>query len=75
MLWWNGEGAARVLAHDSYALLMERAMGEASLVEMARNGRDDQASCILCAVAMTLHAPRNVRHSRQSFPYRVGSRR
>jgi streptomycin 6-kinase len=58
MLWWNGEGAARVLAHDGDALLMERAMGEDSLVEMARNGRDDQASRILCAVAMTLHTPR-----------------
>jgi streptomycin 6-kinase len=59
MVWWNGEGAARVLAHDGDALLMERAIGEASLVEMARNGRDDQASRILCAVAAKLHAPRD----------------
>ncbi len=58
MVWWNGEGAARVLAHDGDALLMECASGEASLVEMARNGRDDQASRILCAVAKTLHAPK-----------------
>jgi streptomycin 6-kinase len=59
MVWWNGEGAARVLAHDGDALLMERAIGEASLVEMARNGRDDQASRILCAVATKLHTPRD----------------
>jgi streptomycin 6-kinase len=59
MVWWNGKGAARVLAHDGDAILMERAIGEASLIEMARNCRDDQASRILCAVAMNLHAPRD----------------
>src|SRR5262245_26962606 len=59
MVWWNGEGAARVLAHDGAALLMERAIGENSLVEMARNGRDDQASRILCEVAARLHAPKD----------------
>lgn len=59
MVWWDGNGAARVLAHDGDAILMERAIGEASLVEMARHGRDDQASRILCAVAMNLHAPRD----------------
>jgi streptomycin 6-kinase len=59
MIWWNGEGAARVLAHEANALLMERAIGDASLVEMASNGRDDQASRILCAVATILHLPRD----------------
>ncbi|WP_119459047.1 aminoglycoside phosphotransferase family protein [Rhodospirillaceae bacterium SYSU D60014] len=58
MAWWRGEGAARVLAHEGDALLMERAMGESSLAEMARNGRDDEASRIICAVAAKLHAPR-----------------
>jgi streptomycin 6-kinase len=58
MVWWNGEGAARVLAHDGGALFMERAIGEQSLVEMARNGLDDQASRILCEVAAKLHAPK-----------------
>lgn len=58
MVWWNGDGAVRVLAHDGDALLMERAMGNASLEEMARNGRDDDASRIICAVAARLHAPR-----------------
>ncbi|MBO0860121.1 MAG: 3'-kinase [Chloracidobacterium sp.] len=59
MVWWNGEGAARVLAHDHDALLMERAIGADSLVEMARNGHDDQASRILCEVAAKLHAPKD----------------
>ena len=51
MIWWGGDGAARVLAHAGDALLMERAMGERSLVEMAQNDRDDEASRIICAVA------------------------
>lgn len=59
MVWWNGEGATRVLAHDDNALLLERALGKESLVEMARNGRDDQASRILCEVAAKLHATRD----------------
>jgi streptomycin 6-kinase len=60
MVWWNGEGAVRVLEHEGNALLMERAIGDASLVEMARNGLDDQASRIMCAVATTLHMPRDL---------------
>jgi streptomycin 6-kinase len=56
--WWGGDGAARVLAQDGAALLLERATGKGSLVEMARGGRDDEASRILCAVAARLHAPR-----------------
>ena len=27
MVWWDGQGAARVLAHDEDALLLERAQG------------------------------------------------
>jgi streptomycin 6-kinase len=58
MEWWDGDGAARVLARDGDALLLERAEGAASLADMARNGRDDEASRVLCAVAARLHAPR-----------------
>jgi len=58
MMWWDGEGAARVLAHDNDALVLERAMGERSLEEMAQNGLDDEASRIICSVAAKLHAPR-----------------
>lgn len=58
MEWWDGDGAARVLARDSVALLLERATGSASLADMARSGRDDEACRILCAAAAKLHAPR-----------------
>jgi streptomycin 6-kinase len=60
MVWWDGEGAARVLAHEGDALLMERAQGESSLDKWAENGRDDEATRILCAAAAKLHAPRDV---------------
>lgn len=61
MAWWNGDGATRVLALDGDALLLERAMGTASLADMARNGRDDEASRIICAVVARLHAKRDGR--------------
>lgn len=59
MEWWGGDGAARVLARDGDALLMERATGSASLSDMARHGQDDEACHILCATAARLHAPRS----------------
>ncbi|MBK4214454.1 APH(6) family putative aminoglycoside O-phosphotransferase [Paracoccus caeni] len=58
MAWWNGDGAARVLALEDEALLLERATGPESLADMARKGRDDQATRILCEVAARLHRPR-----------------
>jgi streptomycin 6-kinase len=58
MIWWAGDGAARVLAHDGNALLLERVLGSASLVEMAHSGQDEEASRVLCGVAARLHAPR-----------------
>ncbi len=58
MAWWNGDGAARVLAREGDALLLERAMGAGSLAAMAADGRDDEATLILCRVAKGLHMPR-----------------
>lgn len=58
MSWWNGDGAARVLQRDSDAILLERAEGERSLAELARNGQDDEASRIVCGVIARLHVPR-----------------
>ncbi|MFJ3448280.1 aminoglycoside phosphotransferase family protein [Pseudomonas sichuanensis] len=58
MAWWGGAGAAPVLAHDGEALLMVRAQGSASLLQMVAGGQDDEATRILCAVAGRLHAPR-----------------
>lgn len=56
--WWDGQGAARVLAVDGDALLLERAEGTRSLADYARNGRDDEATQIICDVVAELHAPR-----------------
>jgi len=58
MDWWGGLGAVRVLAREGDALLMERASGPRSLAAMARDGRDDEATTIMCEVAAGLHAPR-----------------
>ena len=58
MEWWGGDGAARVLARDGDAILLERATGSRSLSDMARNGEDDEATRILVGVADSLHAPR-----------------
>jgi streptomycin 6-kinase len=58
MQWWGGQGAARVLARQGEALLLERAMGPGSLAEMSRTGRDDEAIRILCAAGARLHAAR-----------------
>jgi streptomycin 6-kinase len=59
MTWWDGAGAARVLAHDGDAVLLERATGHRSLKDVVHDGADDEASRILCDVAARLHAPRN----------------
>jgi streptomycin 6-kinase len=58
MFWWAGDGAAPVLAHEGDALLLARLQGPRSLAAMAREGRDAEASRILCAVADRLHAER-----------------
>ena len=60
MVWWNGVGAARVLEHRDDAILLERATGNHSLAEMAKNGRDDEASHIICKAVAGLHAQRGV---------------
>lgn len=58
MQWWDGDGAAYVYAREDDAVLLERAMGKRSLLAMAMNGEDDEASHILCQTAARLHAPR-----------------
>jgi streptomycin 6-kinase len=60
MRWWDGRGAAPVLAHDETAIVMERADGGASLVDLVRDGRDDEASRIICGVLAQLHAVNDV---------------
>ena len=57
--WWAGQGAVRVLARTGAATLMERARNQGSLAELARDGRDDEASRIICATVASLHAVRS----------------
>ncbi len=61
MAWWGGRGAARVLAREGEALLLERATGPGRLVDMAHAGpdADDAALRILCLAGAGLHAPRD----------------
>ena len=58
MRWWNGEGAASVLAWADDALMLERARRQNTLAELVRSARDDEASAIICAVVQKLHAHR-----------------
>ena len=57
MIWWGGVGAARVIEYSDDAILLERATGDRSLVDMVKHGADDEASRIICNVVATLHAP------------------
>lgn len=56
MAWWNGDGAAQVLAKSDNAIVMERAEGTQSLMQMALHGNDDEASRIACGTIACLHA-------------------
>ena len=58
MDWYAGCGAAKVLAYDGPALLLERLVGQRDLSTMARSGQDDEATEIICSVVARLHAPR-----------------
>jgi streptomycin 6-kinase len=58
MEWFAGHGAAFTLAHEQEALLMERATGWRSLVQMARGGYDREATQAICGVVRRLHASR-----------------
>ncbi|MFR0688401.1 aminoglycoside phosphotransferase family protein [Enterobacterales bacterium AE_CKDN230030158-1A_HGKHYDSX7] len=55
MIWWDGAGAAQVYAYDGDVILMERAEGERSLMHMALQGKDDDASRIVCDAVRRLH--------------------
>jgi streptomycin 6-kinase len=60
--YWNGGGAARLLARsdNGEAMLIERATGRRSLAAMARSGAagDDAATVILCDAIAALQKPR-----------------
>jgi len=71
LAWWEGEGAARLLEQEGAAILLERALGGRSLSAYAREGRDDEATVILCSTIAALHAPR-VKPPPELVPLPVG---
>ena len=58
MVWWQGQGAARVFAVDDKTLLLERATGARSLLAMSQGEQDVEATRVLCDVIAELHASR-----------------
>lgn len=58
LAWYGGHGAAKVFGVAPDAVLMEWLDGE-SLGDVARSGRDDIATGILCDVVERLHARRD----------------
>lgn len=58
MAWWDGDGAAPVLAHEGEALLLLRATGADDLPTLSRSGADDRALQVLCEAVARLHRPR-----------------
>ena len=58
MVYWGGEGAAKVLKGDGKAQLLEWVADDISLTAMAEGDQDTEATTILCAVAAALHTPR-----------------
>lgn len=56
--WWDGRGAAPVLAAEGDVLVLARATGARSLESLAASGPDgdDEATRILCRAALRLHA-------------------
>ncbi len=56
--WWAGVGAARVMAREGQAILIEKATGPMCLGRMSREGGDDEACAVLCDVAAGLHERR-----------------
>jgi streptomycin 6-kinase len=70
MQWWDGQGAARVLAYDDRAVLLE---GAISLADMVSRSRDEEASRTICAVLAKLHRPRSQLPPMLVVPQRVVS--
>lgn len=56
MAWWEGNGAAQVIAQENEAILLSRATGSGSLSAMSRGDKDDVACRILCMTANRLHS-------------------
>lgn len=57
--WWDGKAAAKVLEVDSKAILLERIENEnnISLINLVKQGQDNEATRIICQTANKLHSP------------------
>ena len=58
--YFGGDGAVRLIAGDGPAVLMERACGVVSLMDMAAAGGDDAAAAVLADTIGKLHTERNM---------------
>ena len=58
LVWYGGDGAARVMARDGPILLLERLTGDRDLATMACTGQDDEATRIVCDAIARLHTQR-----------------
>ncbi|MEM7172477.1 MAG: aminoglycoside phosphotransferase family protein [Pseudomonadota bacterium] len=56
--YWDGDGAVRVYRASPGALVMERAQGKRSLIDLALEGNDLKAANILTNVLRRLHEPK-----------------
>lgn len=56
--WWYGKAAAKVLKVDSKAILLERIENEnnVSLINLVKQGQDNEATRIICQTANKLHS-------------------
>lgn len=58
LAWWDGHGAARVLAADGATVLLERAQSTGTLLRLYDEGRDAEAIAVIAEVGAALHTPR-----------------
>jgi streptomycin 6-kinase len=56
--WWDGKAATKVLKVDSKAILLERIENEnnISLINLVKQGQDNEATSIICQTANKLHS-------------------
>lgn len=57
LAWWGGAGVAKVLELEGDTVLLVRASGPRSLVNMSRGDSDDEATSVIVKVAAVLHRP------------------
>ena len=55
---YGGSGAVALFEAQDDAMLIERATDDETLLSLLRDGRDDEATRIICSVVRQLHAPR-----------------